>query len=76
MSKKNPHYIMGQEVRGSSKDGYSLEIIRYQSRSESAYIPSATEMLDDLNSELQRMSRMINARSHRLSNKLEEAKEQ
>ncbi|MCK8043692.1 hypothetical protein MSG37_02245 [Shewanella sp. 1CM18E] len=74
MSRNNPHVIMGQEVKGSTKDGYTIEIKRYQSNSNVAYMPLATEMLADLQSDLERVNRLINARTHRLSNKLEEAK--
>lgn len=65
---------MGQEVKGSKKDGYTIEIKRYQSNSDVAYMPSATEMIADLQSDLERVTRLINARTHRLTNKLEEAK--
>lgn len=65
---------MGQEVKGSTKDGYTIDVKRYQSKSDVAYMPSATEILADLQSDLDRVNRLINARTHRLANKLEEAK--
>lgn len=70
MSRKNPHFIMGQVVQGTSDKGYSVEIKYYNSTADNVYQPDAQDMLTELDNDLDRLRRMINARTHRLSSKL------
>ncbi|MDP3816613.1 hypothetical protein [Pseudomonas sp.] len=72
MSKKNPHTIMGQTVQGTANQGYSLEIKHYDSTVINAYKPDAQAMLSELEEDIDRLRRVINARSHKLGKKLSE----
>lgn len=70
MSRKNPHIIMGQVVQGSADKGYSVRVKYYNSTEENVYQPDAQDMLSELDQDLDRLRRMIKARTHRLSSKL------
>tara|TARA_R110002033_G_scaffold102085_2_gene150061 strand:+ start:2008 stop:2235 length:228 start_codon:yes stop_codon:yes gene_type:complete len=70
MSKKNPHMIMGQKVQGSPSQGYSVDVKFYKSTSKNAYIPDAQDMLKELEQELARNKRVINARTRKLRSKI------
>lgn len=70
MNNKKPHAIMGQKVTGSAKQGYSLDIKFYESTEDNSYTPSAEDMLNELESDLNRLERLINARSRKPSAKL------
>ena len=72
MSKRNPHTIMGQMVQGTASQGYSLEIRHYDSTVVNAYKPNAEAMLNELEEDIDRLRRVINARSHKLGKKLSE----
>lgn len=70
MTKKNPHVIMGQTVQGSPAQGYTIEIKQYDSTAENAYQPDAQAMLNELEKDLERMQRLINARTRKLDLRL------
>lgn len=70
MSRKNPHVIMGQVVQGTSNQGYSVEVKFYESTEENVYQPDAQAMLNELDHDLERLRRVIKARTHKLSVKL------
>ena len=70
MSKKHPHMIMGQEVKGSSSSGYTITIKQHASLDDEAYFPSAQDILDDVKDDLDRLQRVVNIRTHKLENQL------
>lgn len=70
MSKKNPYVIMGQAVYGSSAKGFSVEVKQYKSTMNEAYRPDAQEMLDELQSDVERLRRVSKVRAYKLNSKL------
>lgn len=68
MSKKQPHVIMGQVVKGTSTSGYTIAVKQYESLDAEAYIPSAQNMLDDVLDDFERLQRVVNARTRKLDN--------
>lgn len=72
MSRRNPHIIMGQVVQGSSSAGYTIAVKQYDSIKPDAYMPSAKDILDDLEDDFERLQRVVNVRTHRLASKLSE----
>ncbi|MBV1790271.1 hypothetical protein KQ940_19625 [Marinobacterium sp. D7] len=70
MSRKNPHVIMGELVKGSSSQGYSVSVAFYKSTLSSAYKPDAKDMLDELESDIDRKKRLIKVRARKVAAKL------
>lgn len=61
---------MGKKVKGSADKGYSLEVSHYHSTLMNAYKPDAQLMLSELSDDIDRLRRLIDARSHKLEKKL------
>lgn len=72
MSKKRPHVIMGQVVQGSSTSGYTVAVKPYESTNSDAYMPSAQDILNDLENDFDRLHRVVQARTYKLESKLSE----
>lgn len=71
MSNNKPHIIMGQIVQGTPSSGYTVEVKKYKSTIDSAYRPAAKDMLAELQNDVSRLQRVLDAKSQKISNKLE-----
>ncbi|WP_258406749.1 hypothetical protein [Shewanella alkalitolerans] len=70
MSKRRPHFIMGQAVVGTANDGYTLKVDFHDSTVPNTYKPDAQKMLNELEQELERLQRVIEVRTRKLSDEI------
>lgn len=70
MSNRKPHIIMGERVKGNANSGYTVKVNFYDSTNTGYYTPDGKMMLDELASELDRVQRVIDARTKKLATKI------